>query len=71
VNRVARTAIVLIAVQLVIRAMLAFRGYFYWDDLILTGRAGTQSRRTCSMTTTGTSCLRRSSSRAASPGWRR
>jgi hypothetical protein len=43
VNRVARTAIVLIAVQLVIRAMLAFRGYFYWDDLILTGRAGTQS----------------------------
>jgi hypothetical protein len=22
--------------------VLAFRGYFYWDDLILTGRAGTQ-----------------------------
>lgn len=39
---VARTAAVLIAVQLVIRAVLAFRGYFYWDDLILTGRAGTQ-----------------------------
>ena len=42
-NWVARTAAVLIAVQLVIRAVLAFRGYFYWDDLILTGRAGTQS----------------------------
>lgn len=23
--------------------MLAFRGYFYWDDLILTGRAGSQN----------------------------
>jgi hypothetical protein len=42
-NWVARTAAVLIAVQLVVRAVLAFRGYFYWDDLILTGRAGTQS----------------------------
>jgi hypothetical protein len=42
-NWVARTAAALIAVQLVIRAVLAFRGYFYWDDLILTGRAGTQS----------------------------
>src|SRR3954471_20368263 len=40
---VARTAAVLIAVQLLVRAVLAFRGYFYWDDLILTGRAGTQS----------------------------
>ena len=40
---VVRTAVVLIAVQLVVRAVLAFRGYFYWDDLILTGRAGTQS----------------------------
>jgi hypothetical protein len=39
---VSRTAAVLIAVQLVIRAVLACRGYFYWDDLILTGRAGTQ-----------------------------
>jgi hypothetical protein len=28
--------------QLLIRAALAFAGYFYWDDLILTGRAGTQ-----------------------------
>jgi hypothetical protein len=42
VNWVARTAAALIAVQLVVRAVLAFRGYFYWDDLILTGRAGTQ-----------------------------
>src|SRR3954452_3034348 len=41
-NWVARNAAVLIAVQLVVRAVLAFRGYFYWDDLILTGRAGTQ-----------------------------
>jgi hypothetical protein len=41
-NWVARTAAALIAVQLVVRAVLAFRGYFYWDDLILTGRAGTQ-----------------------------
>src|SRR3569833_1558761 len=39
---VARTAAVLIAVQLAIRAVLAFGGYFYWDDLILVGRAGTQ-----------------------------
>ncbi len=31
------------AVQLVIRAALAFGGYFYWDDLILVGRAGTQA----------------------------
>ena len=42
-NWVASTAIVLIAVQLVIRAILAFSGYFYWDDLILVGRAGTQN----------------------------
>jgi hypothetical protein len=42
VNWVARTAAALIVVQLVARAVLAFRGYFYWDDLILTGRAGTQ-----------------------------
>jgi hypothetical protein len=40
-NWVARTAAALIAVQLVVRAVLAFGGYFYWDDLILTGRAGT------------------------------
>ena len=42
VNWVARTAAALIAVQLVVRAVLAFGGYFYWDDLILIGRAGTQ-----------------------------
>src|SRR5258708_39937704 len=41
-NWVARTAAALIVVQLVIRAVLAFSGYFYWDDLILIGRAGTQ-----------------------------
>jgi hypothetical protein len=40
---VARTAAALIVVQLVVRAVLAFRGYFYWDDLILIGRAGTQN----------------------------
>lgn len=32
----------LIAVQLGIRAALAFGGYFYWDDLILVGKAGTE-----------------------------
>jgi hypothetical protein len=42
VNWVARAAAALIVVQLVVRAVLAFQGYFYWDDLILTGRAGTQ-----------------------------
>jgi hypothetical protein len=42
VNRIARIAATLIAVQLLIRAVLAFGGYFYWDDLILIGRAGTQ-----------------------------
>jgi hypothetical protein len=41
-NWVARTAAALIVVQLAVRAVLAFGGYFYWDDLILTGRAGTQ-----------------------------
>jgi hypothetical protein len=35
-------AALVVVVQLVVRAILAFRGYFYWDDLILTGRAGTQ-----------------------------
>jgi len=40
---VAVVAALLIALQLVVRAVLAFRGYFYWDDLILTGRAGTQN----------------------------
>lgn len=35
-------AAALITVQLAVRAVLAFDGYFYWDDLILVGRAGTQ-----------------------------
>jgi hypothetical protein len=39
---VAVAAVLLIVVQLVVRAVLAFGGYFYWDDLILVGRAGTQ-----------------------------
>jgi hypothetical protein len=30
-------------VQLVVRAVLAFGGYFYWDDLILIGKAGTHN----------------------------
>jgi hypothetical protein len=42
VNWVARTAAALIVVQLIVRTVLAFNGYFYWDDLILVGRAGTQ-----------------------------
>ncbi|WP_167097155.1 hypothetical protein [Mycobacterium sp. DL592] len=42
VSPVAVAAVVLIALQLVVRAVLAFGGYFYWDDLILVGRAGTQ-----------------------------
>jgi len=39
---VAGAAVVLIVLQLIVRATLAFGGYFYWDDLILVGRAGTQ-----------------------------
>jgi hypothetical protein len=39
---VALAAAALIAVQLGIRAVLAFGGYFYWDDLILIGKAGTE-----------------------------
>src|SRR6201997_4421720 len=39
--RVALAAAARIAVQLVIRGVLAFEGYFYWDDLILIGKAGT------------------------------
>ncbi len=38
---VALAAALLIAIQLVVRGMLAFRGYFYWDDFILVSRAGT------------------------------
>ncbi len=40
---VPRTAVALIALQLAVRAVVAFGGYFYWDDLILTGRAATHS----------------------------
>lgn len=40
-NWVARSAAALVALQLVLRAVLAFGGYFYWDDLILIGKAGT------------------------------
>lgn len=40
---VALIAAALIAAQLAVRAVIAFGGYFYWDDLILTGRAGTHS----------------------------
>jgi hypothetical protein len=43
IRRVGLVAGLLIVAQLVVRAVLAFRGYFYWDDLILTGRAGTQN----------------------------
>ncbi|MGK2870510.1 MAG: hypothetical protein ACSLFA_28455, partial [Mycobacterium sp.] len=42
-NWVPRAAVALIAVQLLIRSVLAFGGDFYWDDLILVGRAGTNS----------------------------
>lgn len=41
-NRVAVAAAALIVVHLVVRGVLAFGGDFYWDDLILVGRAGTQ-----------------------------
>lgn len=39
---VAAAAVALIVLQLAVRSALAFGGYFYWDDLILVGRAGTQ-----------------------------
>ena len=42
-NRVACAAVALIVAQSAVRAVLAFGGYFYWDDLILVGRAGTQN----------------------------
>ncbi|MCB0924317.1 MAG: hypothetical protein KDB50_07210 [Mycobacterium sp.] len=38
---VAAAAVALIVCQLGVRAVLAFSGYFYWDDLIIVGRAGT------------------------------
>ncbi|OBF23299.1 hypothetical protein A5727_06780 [Mycobacterium sp. ACS4331] len=40
---VAVIAATLIGVALAVRGVLAFGGYFYWDDLILVGRAGTQN----------------------------
>src|ERR1700723_2587105 len=40
-RRVVLVAATLVVVALAIRAVLAFGGYFYWDDLILIGRAGT------------------------------
>jgi hypothetical protein len=40
---VAVAAAVLIGLHMIVRSALAFGGYFYWDDLILVGRAGTQS----------------------------
>ncbi len=39
----ALAAAVLILAQLAVRAVLAFGGYFYWDDLILIGKAGTHN----------------------------
>lgn len=42
VSPVAVAAVGLIVLQLAVRAVLAFGGYYYWDDLILVGRAGTQ-----------------------------
>ena len=42
VPTVAAAAAALIGLQLIVRAVLAFGGYFYWDDLVLVGRAGTQ-----------------------------
>ena len=42
VPAVAALAVALIGLQLLVRAALAFGGYFYWDDLIIVGRAGTQ-----------------------------
>lgn len=41
-SHVAAAAVVLIVAHLAVRCVLAFGGYFYWDDLILVGRAGTQ-----------------------------
>ncbi len=40
---VAVAAAALIGLHMIVRTIVAFGGYFYWDDLILVGRAGTQS----------------------------
>ena len=42
VRPVAAAAALLIVGQLAVRSVLAFGGYFYWDDLIIVGRAGTR-----------------------------
>ncbi|MFC4603422.1 hypothetical protein [Rhodococcus kronopolitis] len=42
-TRVLQVAAALVALQLLVRGVVAARGYYYWDDLILTGRAGTMS----------------------------
>ncbi len=39
---VAVASAALIGLHLVVRAVVAFGGYFYWDDLVLVGRAGTR-----------------------------
>ena len=41
-RRVSVICAALLAVALAVRAVPAFGGYFYWDDLIIVGRAGTQ-----------------------------
>ena len=40
-RRVPVIAAALLVAAMVVRGLLAFGGYFYWDDLILVGRAGT------------------------------
>lgn len=40
-NRILAVALCLIVISAAIRAVIAFSGGFYWDDLILIGRAGT------------------------------
>ncbi|SEL25907.1 hypothetical protein SAMN05444583_107117 [Rhodococcus maanshanensis] len=42
-TRVLQIAFALIGLQLVVRGLVLSRGYFYWDDLILTGRSGSMS----------------------------
>ncbi len=39
---VAVAAVALIGLHMIVRTLVAFGGYFYWDDLVLVGRAGTQ-----------------------------
>ena len=42
-RKVTVTTATLLVVATVVRAILAFGGYFYWDDLILVGLSGTQN----------------------------